>query len=493
MKQAVLILLHKDIEQVARLVGYFQGCCDIFLHVDKDCRLSVEERNYLVSLRGVVAVYQKYHVNWAGFSMLKTEMFLLRKAMGLSKFRYVHLLSGSDYPIKPLSHFLEFFGSSDKEFVSCRHLPNPGTDRNTFSRLQYIFLADYLKVRCDSDAERLWILARKLANYGIRRRVPDEFQHLYNGSQWFSLTRKTVSLLIEYTNCHPSFYHRMRFSYAPEETYVNTVVRNLVKEENVSGSNLRYIRWPFVNAQHPTVLGERDFFAVATSEAMFMRKVDSHSGSPFLCRVDDMLLREEHTVHLPDGQWCRKGLYGYVYDHGLAEGICYLCSLLNIGNAIDLGCGPGYYVRTLRDSKIMARGFDGNPYVREQSLVVLGKTHFPCERIDLHRGIEAENATEMTILLDVGEYIPEIYTDVVFDNVCRLSSKYAIVCWMDEKAAQADGSQYVRTPLSCETVRNKMKVRGFFLDVLGTELLRVNSHLADHTNNIQFFKKNEKE
>lgn len=109
MKQAVLILLHKDIEQVARLVGYFQGCCDIFLHVDKDCRLSVEERNYLVSLRGVVAVYQKYHVNWAGFSMLKTEMFLLRKAMGLSKFRYVHLLSGSDYPIKPLSHFLEFF------------------------------------------------------------------------------------------------------------------------------------------------------------------------------------------------------------------------------------------------------------------------------------------------------------------------------------------------------------------------------------------------
>lgn len=493
MKQAVLILLHKDIEQVARLVGYFQGCCDIFLHVDKDCRLSVEERNYLVSLRGVVAVYQKYHVNWAGFSMLKTEMFLLRKAMGLSKFRYVHLLSGSDYPIKPLSHFLEFFGSSDKEFVSCRHLPNPGTDRNTFSRLQYIFLADYLKVRCDSDAERLWILARKLANYGIRRRVPDEFQHLYNGSQWFSLTRKTVSLLIEYTNCHPSFYHRMRFSYAPEETYVNTVVRNLVKEENVSVSNLRYIRWPFVNAQHPTVLGERDFFAVATSEAMFMRKVDCHSGSPFLCRVDDMLLREEHTVHLPDGQWCRKGLYGYVYDHGLAEGICYLCSLLNIGNAIDLGCGPGYYVRTLRDSKIMARGFDGNPYVREQSLVVLDQTHFPCERIDLHRGIEAENATEMTILLDVGEYIPEIYTDVVFDNVCRLSSKYAIVCWMDEKAAQADGSQYVRTPLSCETVRNKMKVRGFFLDVLGTELLRVNSHLADHTNNIQFFKKNEKE
>lgn len=500
MTQAILILLHKDLSRVARLVGYFQGHCDIFLHVDKDYGLSPGELDYLENLPGVVAVYQKYHVNWAGFSMLKTEMFLLRKVLSLSSFGYVHLLSGDDYPIKPLPYFLKVFAYPGKEYISCRHLPNQDTDRNTFARLQYIFLADYLKVRQDRDAERLWHLGRKLASYGIRRRIPDEFQHLYNGSQWFSLTRKTVQLLVAYTSRHPSFYHRMRFSYAPEETYINTVVRNMVGEENVAPSNLRYIHWPYVNAQHPAVLGERDLFAVATSDAVFMRKVDGSASLPLLDQVDEMLLGDERAMPLPDGQWCVRGLFGYVYDHGLAEGICYLCGLLGVRNVIDLGCGPGYYVRALRGARIAARGYDGNPNVAGQSAVVLGKTQFPCEKIDLHRGIEAECVTEMTMLLDVGEYIPERYSNVVFDNVCRLSSKYAIVCWKDEEAARADGksvdpladgSPRPQTLLSCEAVRRRMQERGFSLDALGTELLRVSSQLAIHSGNIQFFIKNE--
>ena len=141
----------------------------------------------------------------------------------------------------------------------------------------------------------------------------------------------------------------------------------------------------------------------------------------------------------------------------------------------------------------MARGYDGNPYVVEQSMMVLGKTQFPCEKIDLHCRIEAECVTEMTILLDVGEYIPERYSKIVFDNVCRLSKKYAIVCWKDEETADSlpEESHQLQTLLSCEAVKHLMHERGFDFDALGTELLRVNSRLAIHSSNIQFFIKNE--
>ena len=60
MKQAILLMLHKDIEQAKDLILYFQGKCDIFIHIDKSCKINEKELETIKSLPGVINVYQKY-------------------------------------------------------------------------------------------------------------------------------------------------------------------------------------------------------------------------------------------------------------------------------------------------------------------------------------------------------------------------------------------------------------------------------------------------
>ena len=504
MSQAILLMLHNKInEQVYKLINYFQGKCDIFIHIDKDCKISKQEILLMRELPGVVGVYQKYHVHWAGYSMLKTEMYLLSIALKHSNFRYVHLLSGQDYPIKPLAYFMWFFENAEKEYIACRHMPNPETDNNTFVRLQNIFLSDYLVPKNDSDVSKLWNIANKLAEKGIRRRIPDHFPHIYNGSQWFSLSRKIVEELVDYTKKQKSFYRRMKYVFAPEEIYINTFVKNNVPAELIHEDNLRYIYWPYPNAQHPKVLTECDFCDIASSNAIFARKIDIKESPQLVHKIDTLLLREESLSYSNDGICEQSTIWNYPYDRGLVSAIVYICNLLNIKNVWDLGCGPGFYVHNLRKETIFSRGFDGNPNIRRISQM-LNNSAFPCDCIKMHIPVTTDSNADMSLLLNVGEYISPELQDIVLDNVCKLSKKYTIICWSDAAnltllnnheyfrffEENADMS-YIVNPLDdCELIK-EMAVRGFIPDMIITDILRKNSILPFHKMNITCFRRSD--
>ena len=112
MKHAILIMAHKNVEHLCRLIGYFNRQCEVFVHVDKKVTLNREEMEMLNGLAPVKFVSRKYEVNWGGTSVLECEMYLMQKALELSDANYFHLLSGQDYPVRPLCEFLDFYFSS---------------------------------------------------------------------------------------------------------------------------------------------------------------------------------------------------------------------------------------------------------------------------------------------------------------------------------------------------------------------------------------------
>ena len=119
MKQAIILLIHKDVKQAERLINYFQGKCDIFIHIDRKSGITESDINNLKTMHGVIDVYRKYNIHWGGFSILKTELFMLKRAIEYSDFNYIHLLSGQDYPIKPLSMFLDKFDNNLNSATKC--------------------------------------------------------------------------------------------------------------------------------------------------------------------------------------------------------------------------------------------------------------------------------------------------------------------------------------------------------------------------------------
>lgn len=432
---------------------------------------------------GVIGVYQQYKVHWGGFSILKTEMFLLEQALKYSDFRYVHLLSGTDYPIRPLSQFLDKFDNANSDYIEATHLPNPNWHFNTMYRLQYFFLMDYKPVQKDDDIIRNWKLGENLAKYGLKRNIPDEFPHIYGGSQWFSLSRKCITILMEYTQKHPKFYNRMRFVFAPDEIYIPTVVMNLnYDKKEVVNDNLRIVNWKVSNAPHPALLNKSDIGKLVLGEKYFVRKVDE-SSSQVIELINKFLLSEELPSYEETGVRSQKTLHNFYFDEGLASCMSYLCKAEKIRKIFDLGCGPGYYVNYLRHKNIVAYGYDGNPYVKELSTVIMTETKFPCERLLVHEPIESYNKADLVIFLAVGEYIHKKYEDVVWDNICKLTTKYLIISWAEDKKYD----NHIINPKSQDDLVTILHSRGFEIQSLGTQMLKDSTNNVQYKNSICFF------
>ncbi len=184
MRHAILILAHKNIGQLCRLAGYFEKDCDVFIHIDKKQSVTREEEEKLRSYKQVKVVSREYDVNWGGTSVLESEMHLLRMAVQRSDADYFHLISGQDYPTRPLDYFLEFFDrNAGKEYIGYLHLPHPNWEDNTFRRLQYYYPYDYAASKRNP---RGWVReqVRQQQVKRAKRPIPDEFDHLYGSSQW---------------------------------------------------------------------------------------------------------------------------------------------------------------------------------------------------------------------------------------------------------------------------------------------------------------------
>ena len=289
MKHAILILAHKNIGQLCRLAEYFKHDCDVFIHIDRKQTIKSIEKERILGLKQVKFISQEYDVNWGGTSVLESEMHLLRLSIHYSDANYFHLISGQDYPTRPLEYFLDFFKRNiGKEFISYLHLPHPNWQDNTFQRLQYYYPYDYSSKQKNP---RQWVReqVRLQQKRGIKRPIPDEFDHLYGSSQWFSITRDASIALLDYTDHSPSLYRKMWMTFAPEECYVATVLVNLMGKKNIISWNHRFIRWQYENGNRPANLGNEHFRYLLENEYVFARKMELPISNQLLDRIDKYL------------------------------------------------------------------------------------------------------------------------------------------------------------------------------------------------------------
>lgn len=112
MKHAILILAHKNIGQLCRLVEYFKHDCDVFIHIDRKQAVLQSEKEGLLGFPQVSFVSQEYEVNWGGTSVLESELHLLRLSIQHSDAKYFHLISGQDYPTRSLEYFWTFLNTN---------------------------------------------------------------------------------------------------------------------------------------------------------------------------------------------------------------------------------------------------------------------------------------------------------------------------------------------------------------------------------------------
>lgn len=276
MKQAILITAYKNYPHLEEIIDFFDANYELYIHIDKKSNISNDELNHLKNKCQVQLVSQKYNVNWGSFNHLKSILYLTKSALKNPEIFYFHLISGHDFPIKKLNQFNDFFNkNADFEFISYFDVPKIGwADNQGMDRLEYYNLYDIFNAKEPNQKKwirRIFNLQKKL---GIKRKIETKMPKLYGGSTWWSLSRKAVEYVINYTNQNKFVLNRFKYTLCSEEFYFQTVIMNSSFAINVTNNSLRYIDWTPRNGNNPAVLDETDFEKIVNSDAFFARKFE---------------------------------------------------------------------------------------------------------------------------------------------------------------------------------------------------------------------------
>lgn len=495
MKHAILIIAHTNFNQLCALINCFDNHFLIYIHIDIKSKFTKEEIRFLSQMENVISVYRKFKINWSGFNILKCELFLIKKALENSKIDYIHLLSGQDFPIKNTSEFLKYFDENNgREFIGWHLVPTENWENKTFVRYQYFRPYDLFDCRAERGAKMINRIINFQEKYNLKRRIPDQFVRLYGGSNWFSLSRECVKYVIDYTQHHSAFYRRLKFTFAPEETYFQTIILNSPFKNKVINNDLRYISWKRKNGSFPAYLDESDFFDIVISEACFARKIDSHYSEKLLLIIKEYLLSNNRTVDESNdgfeiaskGYWISNSLKGHCFDNQLSEALGKLLLYMNVKTIVDFGCGPGWYVKALRRTDFKIVGYDGNPHVGEISKLIL-QDGTACGCADLTQNLVSDVLLDLVLCLEVGEHIPKEYEDQLIKNLVQNTRKYIILSW----AIEGQGGDGHINCHSNQYIINKLVQAGFSENIPAKNYLRHNAKLCWFKNTIMVFSKND--
>lgn len=308
MKFAYLVFVHKNPDQFIRLIKAIDTPDSVFyIHVDKKADIGPFKKIEQAIDPNKITWLKRKGIVWAGFNMIRVSLDGLREIIKSKQpISHVTLLSGQDYPIKPIPEFHTFLMKNyGKDFIETSLMPRPNWQNGGMDRILYYHihfpkfrltypLFSYLDIKLTYKQYGIWDVLKKIVPY-IPKGKPFPRKFLenttpYEGSQWWTLSFNTVKNIIRFLDKDERFYSYFKYTHVPDEMFFQTVVMNndINQPENIINNNLRYVDW---NSQsgHPRTLDETDLDKLANSEAFFARKFNE--DSEVLNLIDNSLLK----------------------------------------------------------------------------------------------------------------------------------------------------------------------------------------------------------
>ena len=287
MKSAVLITAYKNLDRLVPIVDFFDDDFDIYIHIDA----SSTEPNPSFTERHkgcILHVERTYRITWGSEKHLWAIDSLLRKAVGNGPYAYYHLITGSDFPIKPLREFKDFFTEGEGvSYLEWHRLPRPEWPGNGgLDRVQYYWVGNqWSDSRHAMPAYTLGLL--RLQRKLHLKRPAHGFRQWYGGGTYFSITQQAAEQLCAVKQV--TLHRWTRFTHCAEEVYPHTILLNSMPEESICNDSLRYMVWD-EHSMSPHTLTEADFDNIAASHCFFARKLEPTVSDELKQRIDNEIL-----------------------------------------------------------------------------------------------------------------------------------------------------------------------------------------------------------
>lgn len=170
------------------MLRLFDSTFNIYIHIDLKSSIDPCALKKLQHLDSVQWIGSKYKVNYGGRNHLLAYLWLCELALKNDENQLFHLITGQDFPCKPMSYFGDLL-SRHKEinYMEWFELPASHWREGGLIRFMYYYFCDWL----DKKKHGKWIyrIIQLQKLIGFKRSFPNSFQNLYGGSTYWSLNR----------------------------------------------------------------------------------------------------------------------------------------------------------------------------------------------------------------------------------------------------------------------------------------------------------------
>ena len=296
-KHAYLIMAHDNFEVLEKLLQLIDDeRNDIFLHIDK--KVINFDFNKLTEIckKSEIFFTSRINVNWGGFSQIKCEIILLKKALSVNKhYDYYHLVSGVDLPIKSQDYIHEFFRLNyGKEFIAIKQVEATSTWWKEVENriIFYHFFYDFFNWKKNNILSKFIKLINKIILFLQKILKVKRFNNqLYYGPNWFSITETCAKYIIENETW---IYKNFKYTKCGDELFLQTLVatnkelyNSIYKYDSTYDCCLRHVDFKRGN---PYIFTINDYKELESSPNIFARKFDEKTDKKIIEKISQNIL-----------------------------------------------------------------------------------------------------------------------------------------------------------------------------------------------------------
>jgi hypothetical protein len=278
MRIACVIMAHKEPQQIERFIKKFDPLSfDFYIHLDK--KINREPFDYLAGLPRVQFIQKRIRVKWASYSFLYAIIQSLKEILESGiKYDFISLMSGQDYPIKPVKTIYDFLENNlGKNFISYEE--DGEWWKHAISRIRKYHFTNF------------GFRGRYRIQFFLNALLPDRkfpFPYtLYGGprAMCMTITGDCAAYIVGFIESNKNFRRFIRFTWGPDEFVIPTIIMNSKFKESVTNNNFYYIDWS-KGGDNPKILTVEDYNNLLASNKMLARKFDIKRDAVILEMLD---------------------------------------------------------------------------------------------------------------------------------------------------------------------------------------------------------------
>lgn len=276
MAQAVLILAHKNIEQVHDLANILSSAFNVYIHVDTKTKLTSEQQTNLKKIDHC-QVIQARDVKWGSYSIVQATLDLMNLAMKNPSNQYFHLISGQDWPLKSPREIYQYFEHSDKlNMVYWRMLDKIKTGEQEIDWVKYWYNYDQINRRSffGKVYHRMLLITEKLMGVNRLKKLNLDEDQMYAGREWVDVPRDILEFALAEYQKRTDLQTLFKNSFCSDEMWLQTIVCNSKYRDRIDQNIHRYLPEAAgkTHGIKPQVITAADYSEIASGDYFFGRK-----------------------------------------------------------------------------------------------------------------------------------------------------------------------------------------------------------------------------